>query len=194
VPSLHPPIRLFILVACLVTAGCAAALEPTPSEEASLSPGPVGTPLTEPTPTTEPPAATEPPVTDADPTEAAPTEPGSDDGSATGAVSGTWVGVGCNTRASCNYEVRMHLRQIAGMLRADVIWESGGNVGPVDNGGRGMLEGNSLTITFTSSGANLRKVYEGTVVDGTFSGTVTTFLGDLEAPAGPGSFEVTREP
>jgi hypothetical protein len=86
----------------------------------------------------------------------------------------------------------MHLREIGGTLRADVIWESGGNVGPVDNGGRGMLDGNSLTITFGSG--DLRKVYEGTIVDGTFSGTVTTFLGDLEAPAGPGSFEVTRQP
>ena len=150
---------------------------------------PTATPPAE-QPTESPTAAPTAPGPPPTPGPTAPAEqtatPGNGEGDGT-TIAGTWVGT--VTGSTGSQGLRLRLRDLGGQISGTAQWEHG----RIHTGLRGTLEGDTLTLVNTLTTGNLITTFEGTVSGSTYTGTVVDMFGDMPAPAGPSTFELTRE-
>jgi len=100
-------------------------------------------------------------------------------------MSGDWRGTVVESTGSQG--IRFVLLEIAGTISGDVLYERG----KVDNGVTGTWNGDTVKLVYKARTTTLTTTYEGTVSDGTFSGTVSREIGGQAAPGG--TFEVTKQ-
>jgi hypothetical protein len=183
---------LFLAAASLAVAACSPAAPVATAPGGGAGDGDETPVTTTAAPTVAPATTTPTTAAESTPTPAPTAGETSDNGNGDATdMGGRWVGTGCSDSGSCDWQITFTLRQIGDVISGDVVWEKGDTAGPVDNGVRGALEGDVMILVYESG--PIRKVYEGPVAGDTYTGTLTIFISDAQAPGGTGSFEVERE-